>query len=215
MNHDIAEMARRHYGFGRWEAPYWFIGPEQGQSSSETTLNPRVEAWLHLGGDELTDCRDFHARLGGTRWHRERPPLQRTWRRLMMLLMSYLDKPHDIESLRNYQRDRWGRRNGETCVIELSGLPAHNKKVSRDRERFREARIETIRRRMRDHQPELVVMYGKEPWSALAGQEIPDDRILTLGSMTLAVTPHPNKRGLTDAYWKHLGQTLRRINASG
>jgi hypothetical protein len=31
------EMARECYGYGRWGAPYWFIGPEQGQGSWEIT----------------------------------------------------------------------------------------------------------------------------------------------------------------------------------
>lgn len=97
----IREMALRCYGYGCWSAPYWFIGPEQGQAPEENDdLNPRVKAWLELGGGELTDCREFHALIGEKDWHRERPRLQSTWRPLLLLLMTYLDKCTDRDTLR-------------------------------------------------------------------------------------------------------------------
>ena len=95
-------------GYGRWDAPYWFIGPEPGQARDEhNDLQRRFEAWLHLGGGELNDCRDFHALIGEKRWHRERPQLQPTWRPLILLLMAFLERPTDKESLRNYRAGAW------------------------------------------------------------------------------------------------------------
>ena len=100
----IREMALRCYGYGRWSAPYWFIGPEQGQAPEENDdLKPRVKAWQHLEATELTDCCEFHALIGEKRWHRERPKLQSTWRPLLLLLMTYLGKRTDRDALRNYQ----------------------------------------------------------------------------------------------------------------
>jgi hypothetical protein len=75
MEHEdhTREMGRRSYGFGRWTAPYWFIGPEPGQSREEhDDLTSRAEAWRSLGGCELMDCREFHKRIGETRLHREK-----------------------------------------------------------------------------------------------------------------------------------------------
>jgi hypothetical protein len=37
------EMARECYGYGRWAAPYWFIGPEQGQGHDD--LRKRYHVW--------------------------------------------------------------------------------------------------------------------------------------------------------------------------
>src|SRR6266404_6945129 len=146
MTHGLNEMARHCYGYGRWAAPYWFIGPEQGMGRSENDdLTRRVEVWCALGKHELDDCRKFHQRIGEDKWHRTRPRLQSTWRPLILLLMTYLDRPADNERLRNYQRDEWGTLNGETCVIELCGIPAHSSIVKRNRECFREERIQEIR----------------------------------------------------------------------
>jgi len=51
MTTDELAMAHGNYGYGRWEATYWFIGPEQGMGLHEDNdLTLRVQAWLELGG---------------------------------------------------------------------------------------------------------------------------------------------------------------------
>jgi hypothetical protein len=108
-NTNLDEMARRSYGYGRWDAPYWFIGPEQGTGRHEgsdlkQSLERRCRCWGELGGRELNDCREFHRRIGEIemRWHLKSPKvaLQSTWRPLMLLLMTFLRHPADKERLR-------------------------------------------------------------------------------------------------------------------
>jgi hypothetical protein len=216
MDDHVREMALQSYGYGCWEAPHWFIGPEQGQARAENNdLTRRIEAWRYWENRELDDCREFHLRIGDTRWHRERPRLQSTWRPLMILFMSFWDKPFDNETLRNYQRDEWATLGGETCVIELSGLAAHSLRVPRDRECFRKERIAVIRERMRYHNPKLVVMYGttqKDHFEAITGRAFPPDNILKDGARKIALTPAPTSHGLTNAYWEELGKKLRRLS---
>ena len=223
MNAGAREMALRCYGYGRWEAPYWFIGPEQGQAREEdNALDIRCEAWLHCGGGELSDCRAFHdfinQKVGRIihPWHQERSfqRLQTTWRRLMFILMAFLERPTDNqgESLYTYQRNEWGRSGGETCVIELSGLPANSFNVTRDRELFRRQRIDVIRQRMRTYQPALVVMYGKtdeKHWEEIAEGAFPPDGIRRLRSTILAFTPHPSRPSQLPEYWIGWGEQLR------
>ncbi len=94
------EMANGCFGFGRWDAPYWFIGPEQGKGKDEPEDNTkRARAWHQLGRSELCDCLEFHAKIFDMSWHCSRPSLQRTWRPLMLLLMTFLNEPTNIESL--------------------------------------------------------------------------------------------------------------------
>jgi len=216
MDSTTLEMARRFYGYGRWDAPYWFIGPEPGMALDEgSDQKRRVEAWHHFDVPELCDCRAFHEHIGQMQWHRDRPRLQPTWRPLMLLLMSILERCADTESLREYQRDRWGRLSGgETCVIELSGLAANNLKVPIDHKLFRQERVDVIRQRMATYKPRLVVMYGvseKEHWQELADGDrafLPDV-ILSRQSTLLVFTPHPTKHGLRNTYWSVLGERLR------
>jgi len=130
-----------------------------------------------------------------------------------LLLMAFLKRHTDKESLRNYQRDRWGMLSrGETCVIELSGLAANNFRVFRERRLFRQERIDVIRQRMLTYRPALVVMYGrsaKEDYEKIAGCSFPADNILKLGFTIIAFAPHPTARGQRDASWDELGKRLR------
>jgi hypothetical protein len=211
MDSDLREMARRSYGYGRWDAPYWFIGPEQGQGDEDLTT--RLKAWIHFGKRELDDCRDFHLRIGEQRWHGDAPQLQPTWRRLMLLFMNFLGRPDDDASLLKYQRDEWGRLNGETCVIELAGLAAKSYKVPRDRTSFRQERIKFIRDKMLLQKPKLVVMYGvaeKRHWEAITEQRFPPENILILGQTVVAQLLHPMAHGqrAPDSYWKEWGNDL-------
>jgi hypothetical protein len=245
MDESMLAMARGNYGYGRWEAPYWFMGPEQGMGPHENNdLNLRVQTWLDLGSRELNDCREFHCRIHETRWHCKKPKvqLQRTWRPLLLLLMTFLDGQADYvkagnESLRIYQRDRWGsleERLGETCVIELSGLAAPNAKKAKDTGMLLPSRIEHMCGKIRNYRPKLVVMYGREQkdsWNAIgraiAGCEFPLDdsapgqlpktNVLRHGPTILVCTPHPSrpiKDGtvyLGNEYWIRLGKALRSL----
>ena len=217
MDYSIVEleMARSSYGYGRWDAPYWFIGPEQGKGKDEPDDNAqRVKAWCQLGRTELCDCREFHSQIADMSWHATRPSLQRTWRPLILLLKTYLGQPLDIESLREYQRDRWGRVNeGKTCLIELSGLAARSLRVAIDRDRFREERIEVIRQRMLESKPVFVVMYGlneKLHWEKIAGVPLVKDGVVKVGPTMIAFVPHPQDRGRRNADWMKLGAMLQR-----
>lgn len=217
MAHPEHQMALRSYGYGRWDAPFWFIGPEQGQARAENdTLSRRVEAWQRLGGNELCDCREFHDLIEEHRWHGQPTRLQSTWKSLILLLLTSRGVPtndaHD-EIRRSYQRERWGRVNtGETCVIELSGLPANNLGEQRNREQFRSHRIETIRHRINDHKPQFVHLYGKseyEHWCEIAKCTLELDRPHKIGSTIFLYTLHPNAHGLTKQHWIELGSKLR------
>lgn len=253
MDKDTIAMARGNYGYGRWDAPYWFIGPEQGMASPNNNLDLRVEKWRELGSCELNDCREFHRRIGEMQWHFKEPTvnLQQTWRPLMLLLMSFLNRPIDNDSLRNsglrrnyhlraYQRDRWGavdEKAAETCVIELSGLAAPSASESEDTRPYRAERIKVICKKMRAHQPKLVVMYGRgeetDAWRALgrcvSGREFPLDgtapcnmpktSVLLNRPTILVCTPHPSKppkdgkQSLkVNEYWTRLGKKLRDLS---
>jgi hypothetical protein len=163
------------YGYGRWDAPYWFIGPEPGMHKDEVNnLLARCDAWARLGGGELLDVREHHRAFGLTKYFDRtmrmeqpvddrtmRPPTQNTWKQLICLLLSYEGKRNDIDAIGDYQCDEWGFTKGETCVAELSALAAQSLSTMRDyRKAFRTARAEHLRKRAVENAPKFVVMYG-------------------------------------------------------
>ncbi len=220
-------MAQTSYGYGRWDAKCWFIGPELGMSKDEDELASRVAAWRSRGSRDLDDCHEYHRHIQEFRWHGhngKRPVLQRTWAKLLITLMAYEGLPSDLESRKTYQASKWGSLLGDVSVIELSGVPAHNEKVERDRESFLESRIEVIRKKMETHTPEFVLLYGKSAscaraWDVMTrGAEplsIQDGTIAKIskyGKSFVAWSPHPVSYGLKSDHWETLGLTLRELN---
>jgi len=224
MNDEIETMARDFYGFGNWNAPYWFIGPEPGGSNNEV----RAKAFKELGCDGLCDCKRFHEEIEVLDWHHNRnyygtPKLQSTWRRLILLLMAYLNEyadnyfPDD-EKLRIYQRDHWGRSNGDSCVIELAGLSSKNEAESthtnRDiNQKYLVGRISKIRNRMQSSSKtlQLVVVYGKAgqkdwtqakmQWEKITGHALEFKHAVKSDNTVYVFTPHPQAHEYKDEDW--------------
>ncbi len=64
---------------------------------------------------------------------------------------------------------------------------------------------------MRDHGPELVIMYGlkrERHWIAITEYVFPPDNILKHGPTIFALTPHPVSCRWTNDDWVNLGKRL-------
>ena len=236
MNEDERELAQHCYGYGRWDAPYWFIGLEEGQAPSENNdFTRRAEAFRELNKDGLCDCPTFHQRIKVDRFHTVNPRTgkvdpQSTWNYLILLLMAFRGKPADTEHLGDYQCNHWGTecpKTGETCVIELSGLPSNNSKLSKQRpeamqkelDRIRPIRVANIQEILKRNNPEFVVMYGltkRQYWRQIAGDEtlqhgIPQRVDRTTFLLAQHPTSHYEKGQKKDQYWIDLGKRLRSV----
>jgi hypothetical protein len=144
--------ARGWYGYGRWDAPYWFVGMEPGGADDLAWY----ETWLRLGGAELCGCREHHLDTNLSKWHGgNRPPTQETWRRLIQLLLGYEGKPADLDAVSLYQRDKWGTLSGDTALPEVSALRARSRATSINRDTFRDQRIITLRQRLERYPPKI------------------------------------------------------------
>jgi hypothetical protein len=217
----IEEMARCCYGYGSWDAPYWFIGLEEGMDGS---LDNRISAWQEFGkATGLSDCRAFHRKIGVDKWHRTEPKaaLQSTWKQLIRVLFASRRQNTGLETIRRYQAQEWGKSNGETCIIELSGLPAKGLKqgvtirgqyfTADQVEQILMERTAAIQRKILEKRPKFVVMYGvvgKPHFERLAGRSLKRDEIVTVGNTKIVLTQHPVARGSSTAGWESLGHEL-------
>ncbi len=202
--------SQRWFGYGHWDAPYWFIGKEPGGADDPKTY----DAWLALGGAELVDCHALDLAWGGPdgmMYHAPGAPVQQTWRPLIALLLAVLqaESTYDLEAIRKYQIERWGRDGGETAVLELSAV---NALTTAHREALRlanvDARIDLLRARLAAHKPKLVVFYGVtglanggsylDYWNRIAGHELTLGEPLIDRGTVFVATKHPTSYGMSN-----------------
>jgi len=228
-------LAKHCYGYGRWDACYWFIGPEQGMGSE--TIDRRAEVFRAADRDRdgLCDSREFHKGIGEIRWHEiilstGRVKLQGTWKYLISILMAFEGDIPNAQSKSDYQRINLGMESlelGETCVIELAGLPSKNlntsikrekKRPYEDRERLSkilEMRVDHIAAKIRQNNPKFVVMYGfsdenKKYWAAISGTDLQMGVPMKVGKSVFLADRHPLYTKCQ--YWTKLGEKMRKIS---
>lgn len=218
-------LAEKCYGYGRWGACYWFIGPEQGMGNGDydDEINRRYKAFVDLQSDGLCDCRSFHEHIGGNK-HFPRDPsqkvaLQKTWGYQIELLYAYNDKHCSPAIRRGYQFDHLGNSKGDTCIVELRGLPAKSASLRKDQTAFLSSRIEELSERIVSNSPKFVVFYGSEQssWSQIAKCDIKREKITPSGNTLFAYMPHPNARNELQkkhADWEAIGKAMRLRSAS-
>lgn len=221
MTDPKALAAERWFGYGRWDAPYWFVGKEPGGTDEPE----QYASWLRLGGGELIDCRahdaDCATAASPMMWHGEWGRLQPTWRPLIALLLAYQGAPtYDKGAVWTYQDERWGSTTGDTALIELSALAAPSTSVTEAlRLTHLPERIAAIRARVVEHRPKFVLFYGAgrdpifgapyiERWSEIAGEALEPNVLVRRDDTAYVATPHPTAYGLTNAFWTELGRRL-------
>ena len=217
VNNDARALAcQSWFGYGRWDAPYWFIGMEPGGEDDIAWY----DTWLRLGGDELCDCREHHLGTNYPKWHgRDLPPTQPTWLRLIQLLLGYGGKQADkLDAIRVYQKDEWGSSNGETALLEVSAIRAKSLATAVERNTFREQRIVTLRNRLERYQPTFAVFYGFEYsdiYEKIANARFDADGYALSGSTLCVLLRHPTAQNNPKAmksgdWWAAKGQKMRR-----
>jgi len=221
-------------GYGNVAAPYWFIGMEEGGDSSDEALEDRLRVWRERGCLAIEDLHDYHIETGLANYVGSFPKLQTTWKQLIRILLTAEDRDADTDSIRTYQGNELGRRDGETALLELYPLPAAGLAhwpygeltllpYLRDRKTYLRTlevkRIRHLQRLIDEHQPSVVIMYGttyREQWERLHGSWLRAEAEPELfrgrrGSSQLLLIKHPAAKGVTNDYFVAVGNYVRQL----
>jgi hypothetical protein len=231
----LTEFADRFFGYGNLSAPIWLLGLEEGGGEDLTEIRRRVHAWQRRGSRPVEDLAEYHRNIGVTRFFDgPRPPLQRTWRALMLLLQAYHSAPSDNDTLRRLQAHEFGASDGSVALLELLPLPSRSKTnwiyaplagdipmlESRTiyEATIRPQRIRQLRSLIAEHAPRVLVCYSmseRPAWEAIVGRQLIEQRISKHRCLfqrtcttTSAIVPHPGSARSTE-FWTLLGVTLR------
>ena len=89
-------------------------------------IQRRLSIWCDRGKHELEDVAAYHLQLGEQQLFTDPVKSQPTWNKLIRIVLSAGGVPLDLEIVKAYQQDRFGRWNGDTCLMELLPLPSRS-----------------------------------------------------------------------------------------
>lgn len=124
------------YGFGSYNAKYWFIGMEPGSTDPLGQLKKRLNAWKKAKCPDLhSDIKQYHEDICEPESFQGdpkngKPNIQRTWGALIRTVLAIENPNQDLGDkaiIRAYQKDKLARRDGNECLLELFPMPCKGK----------------------------------------------------------------------------------------
>jgi hypothetical protein len=225
----LEKLIATFYGYGNLQGKYWLIGMEEAGVNFED-INNRVNIWSQRGQQEIEDVAEYNIDVGA--WDKK---LQPTWNKLIRIVLSARGKENiNTGDVLTYQMEELGRKDKETCLLELLPLPSPSldhwiyKDHSRlsylsDRNQYAkhclENRINQISEKIKKHQPKAVVFYGKgyEYYWRTITQKLTDAEFLPTseGFLTcrnsqtvFVISHHPVAMGVKNEYFHNIGKLL-------
>lgn len=244
LRKELDRFIKSFYGYGNLESDIWFIGMEEGGGASLEEVKSRLKVWKALGEGQVVDAYEFHKKITDDKgknfdflFREGNPAIQRTWRGLIKLLLSYKEEAYSAAVIKEKQINGWGRLSSDNCLLELFPLPSPNANDFKytewlndenfTRDKYKKDivghRIQGIQELIKINMPKMVVFYGKaygDKYKAIAGLngsdllelEITSEKSakIFVGSPTSYVfIPHPTAHGMSDAYYQQLGKALK------
>lgn len=233
---DLQRWLAGRIGYGSLRADWWFLGMEEACEDSDAELSAR------LSGELLEDFLGGHRKLFPRCRNLFEAPVkaQPTLRPLIKTLLAAAGRSCDLSQIKDYQAKSWARTGGETLQTELMPLPAPSAAAwpnyyvasglpelatrAMYEAHWRPRRMELLRRLVSEHQPKVLVCYGKHHWPAYMAlvdpaatwEEVPAPvcfhavyAILPGPLKRIAVlTPHTTVRGARNHDWIALGRFI-------
>jgi hypothetical protein len=227
----LEDFIHKFFGYGNFKGKYWFIGMEEGGGDSFTDINRRLKSWDYRGKLELEDVADYHFSIGIPDHFKDPVKLQRTWNKLIRILLAAEGIEIKLDDVREYQKSYLGRLNVDSCLIELLPLPSPStgswlysqysripylksrKLYSQTCIPFRSIHI----KEMLDHnEPKAVIFYSfsyKDYWQDILGFNFVSmnngEYYMRQESNTLyIISMHPAAKGVSNDYFENLGRII-------
>ncbi len=234
LNNNTLELYMKNFfGYGTWSADVWFIGMEEGGGNTLNEIKSRINSWDKRGQKKLEDLFEYHkCIIDKPKFFGDSPVLQSTWSKLIRIFLSFNGRPSDTGDVREYQSKKWGRCNGETCLLELFPLPSPStnqwlyqeysflpfliNRTSYKHYLFKD-RSEAIRSKFKEYKPSKVIFYGigyKEYWEGLVGKIFikNDNPVLyttTASGISFYIIPHPVAKGMKSGDFENIGRYIK------
>lgn len=213
-------------GYGAFEAPIWFIGPEEAGADCPEDLFARIDAWEKLGREPVVDIKEYGEQMNATELFEDGAAPQGTWRRLIEITLVLAGEEPTGKAIREFQWRKLGRPDGGILLTELmpfakpgvsswpyAGLGTelpYLGSLKAYHEAVRPVREEILGELIARHRPDRVFFYGSsggigESWQRIAGvplEKVDGDYRVGSNSVTRFIAlKHPNARGKSRDYY--------------
>lgn len=199
------------FGYGNFDAPFWFIGMEEGGGATMAEIQKRLTAWHARGRLPIEDVAEFHRAAGMPHLFEPGAPIQTTWRGLIRTIFAIHGWVPTVDAIRTYQVERFARGSDEVACFELLPLPSPSTSEWRyslwtnlphlnTRQEYQSHvmphRIRCLQCLIDEYEPEAVLMYGtsyRRYWRELSGIEFAPRNYAphVSGGTTFFLLPHP------------------------
>lgn len=230
------DFSNKFLGYGNIKAPIWFIGMEPGSPDNKKLLKKFFTVWAERNKPAVDDVKASHLQIGHSHYTRffENPVIyERTWGGLIKILFTIDGNDEfNIEDVKNYQKDKFGRLNSNHCILELFALPAKNIKTQYWDNHYRKhfnitkaeffkkqlkKRISIIKELIIKNKSKTIIFYGstyKKFWEEIAGCKINQTKIFneekifykSFNKTKYIVCHHPVAYGVTNEYLAEVGK---------
>lgn len=234
----VLDFMEGFFGYGNLQAPYWFIGKEEGGGIDLEENYRRILTWENFGKPVTVDFIDYHINLGFTEHQLNK--IQSTWTKLIQILLTMNGKKGTTEERRVYQRHDLGRLEGSNCCLELMPMASRStgkwlwENLFRDyyhlnnREEYFSSiapiRIEKLKKLIQQHTPRLVFFYSTKKDYIQRWEEISEgknwhwiqlSRVMKYGwykqdSTLYIITTHPTMKGITNENFSAVGEFIKK-----
>lgn len=220
------------FGYGSLDARVWLIGMEEGAGRGIEEVQSRLKVWDQRSRPVLEDVRDYHIAFGlGEAFATTTRP-ERTWGRLIKMLLAASGQSGTPQEILDIQRTRWAREGGTVCLAELLPLPSqtvghwryatwtsHPDLSSRKtyEKKWKVRRRAAVSRLIAENRPDAVIFYSKSNrphWQNIAGSELVrsdpviDYSIARSNGTTWIMIRNPGD-WLPESYFENVGHALR------
>jgi len=226
----IENRINNFWGYGNLHSDFWFVSMEEGTSGYIDELKER---FIKTKNKSVLDCKEDmldipeHIRYySGTR-----PPLQSTISKLIRVLLNIIGKQNvNTEDIRIFQRDKFGRLDGNHCSLEFMPLPVPKTDMwiydcvdityLSDRESYNSKvmpeRIILFKELINKNKPKVVIFYSLnyfKKWEMISDSVFSSigERIWLSRSknMNFYIIPHPQTFGMKNSDWDNFGKSIK------
>lgn len=218
----IEERINTFWGYGNLKSDIWFVGMEEGFNGS---LNDLEDRFQRTHGKKVIDIQDDMIGVDDhTKWFSPNSNIQQTWGKLILVLL--FQRNGDIvskETIKQYQRNNFGRLTSDHCILELLPLPSRstNKKdwmyeqfhieYLKDRRTYLHEivprRLTLFRKLLLQYNPKIVIFFSLsylDYWKILINEDLQKNGLIYQTrnvSPNFFVIPHPTAYGLSKNDW--------------